>query len=521
MKRPRRADSTGPARSGRAETRRALRRWPGPRSLSRVRFVTAVLAGLILAEAAVWGWYILRPDPGPSFMTDESCSHDGCHRRNAEDASIYVAVDGSQVQQEEPIAVAAGDPFEVDFHFTGMVGDPGRFTRVGMEIVVPDAPPWTVSAGTLAYPGEWSSSGLGATLWSPTWDRATNGDGATIADWVQSPDRPNAYYLSWARTVVAAPLGEEFILRNTVSDQGTNGGPDEDRDRDGIASHAGADALITVPSDAEPGLHQVEISGVGHTSEGKRAKVSATITVSVTRPLDLAPSVTERSVTGTEVYREFCTGCHGTTPNTSLLTKLNEGEAEVAEAIRKGSPGMSPFASAEGGPLSEDEIQAVVEYLMNQAELARVPGARPIPHDVAAATDCLACHGGDQLPQGHSSYSSDRCLSCHQQGPDWMKGPAIVHSLEGHRDCLRCHVPGSSIGVPVTHSGRTNDVCLVCHVPGPDIPPIPHALPPEPICLLCHGPDGKAPLPPSHEGRAEDVCVSACHRPASNPSPAP
>lgn len=507
MRRYRRVDRMGPARRAPAGSGGVSRSWRGRRTLSRFWLVISILGGLILAEAAVWGWFAFGPEPGPSVMTDEGCSRGGCHDRTADDASIYVAVDGEEVLPTQPVSVTAGDPFEVDFHFTGMVGDPGRFGRVGMEIVVPDEPPWRVEAGTLAHPEKWSLSELGGNLWSPTWDRAANGDGATVAGWVRSPDRPNAYYMSWVMTVTAAPVGQEFIFRNTVSDQGADG----ERDPDGIGGHAGADALITVPLDAEPGLHQVEISGVGHTLKGKRARVSATVVVAVTRPLRVAPTVTERRLLGVDVYGEYCTGCHGGTPNRGLVQMLNKGEVAIAQAVREGTATMPAHASTEGGPLSEEEVQALVQYLLDQYELAQVSGPSPVPHDVAGASDCLACHGGEGLPEGHSGYNSGQCLDCHRQGPEWMKGPPIVHSLEMQQDCLRCHVPGAAIGVPATHTGRTGQTCLVCHVPGAEKPDIPHAVPPQAICLTCHGPESRSPLPPSHEGRGEDVCLT-CHR---------
>jgi cytochrome c5 len=514
MRRYRKTERPGPAGRALAGSGGTSRFWIGRRTLRRRWLVLSVLVGLVLAELAVWGWYVLRPEPGPSVMTAESCSRSGCHTRDAEEASIFVAVDGSAILPNQPVDVKAGDPFEVDFHFTGVVGDPDRFSRVGMEIVVPEDPPWRVSAGTLGHPEEWSLSGLGANLWSPAWDRADNGNGPTIAEWVQSPDRPNAYYLSWgataATTVATIPVGEESILRNTISDRG---GADSG-DPDGIAGHSGADALITVPMDTKPGLYQVEISGVGHTSSGKRGKVSAMITVSVTEPLSPAPASTTERISAVDVYQEYCTGCHGATPNTALIERLTIGEAAIAQAIREGTDSMPPYASSAGGPLSEEEIQGLVQYLLNRAELAQVPGARPIPHDIAGASDCLSCHGGNKLPDGHDTYDSGDCLRCHNQGPEWMKGPPMVHSPEVGQDCLRCHVAGAAIGVPATHAGRTNETCQLCHQPGPQIPTIPHAIPPQLICLTCHGPQGQVPVPASHAGRGEDVCL-ACHRRSS------
>jgi hypothetical protein len=315
-------------------------------------------------------------------MTNESCSRSGCHTRSADDATIFVAVDGEQVLPNRPVRVTAGDPFEVDFHFSGIVGDPARFSRVGMEIVTPEDA-WRVTEGTLAHPESWSPTGMGPYRWSPAWDRADNGAGATVTEWVQSPDRPNAYYLSWNRTVVGAPIVGEFVLRNTVSDRGAA----EEGDPDGIAGHSGTDALITVPLDAEPGVYHVEVSGIGHTPKGKRARVSATIAIAVTKPLTTAPASVVRRPSAVDVYQQRCSGCHGATPNTALLERLSAGEAAVARALREGTDSMRPFAATEGGPLDEEEIHGLVKYLLEQGELARIPGPRPVP----TTSPCVRC----------------------------------------------------------------------------------------------------------------------------------
>ena len=506
MRRYRRVNEEGPAGRAPGLTGGAPLR-VDRRTLRRPWLFLSILVGFVLAEATVWGWFALRPEPGPSVMTNESCG--SCHTRSADDATIFVAVDGEQVLPNRPVRVMAGDPFEVDFHFSGVVGDPARFSRVGMEIVTPEDAAWSVTEGTLAHPEGWSPAALGVERWSPAWDRADNGAGPTVAEWLQSPDRPNAYYLSWDRNVAVDPVVGEFVLRNTVSDRGAV----DEGDPDGIAGHSGADALITVPLDAEPGVYHVEVSGIGHTPKGKRANVSATIAVAVTKPLTTAPASAERRPSAVDLYQQNCSGCHGATPNTALLERLSAGEGAIARALRVGTASMRPFAAAEGGPLDEEEIHALVKYLLEQAELARIPGPRPIPHDIATASDCLSCHGDDIAVVGHQAYSADACTSCHRQGPDWMRGPPMVHSPEVGADCLRCHLPSASIGVPATHAERGNETCRLCHTPGPRIPPVPHSVPPQLLCLTCHGPQGELPVSQSHEDRGEDICL-ACHRPA-------
>lgn len=514
MRRYRRVDRARPAGRAPPAPHGLSRFWRGRRPLPRFWLIAAVILALILAEGGVWGFFALRPQPPATVMTNESCSRKGCHTRLNDDANIFVAVDGREVLPNQPVPVMVGDPFEVDFHFAGMLGDPSRFSRVGMEILVPaQEPVWEVTYGTGSHPATWSPEYVGSAHWSPTWDRAANGDGPTLAEWVRSPDRANAYYLSWSREAAATATGLDLVMANTTSDLG----PLDQADRDGLANHAGADALIIVSEGTAPGVYHVEVSGIGHTEDGRMAKVSTTIAVTVTAPLGRNGAPAGRPPSGRDLYGQYCKGCHGATPNTALRRKLNKGEAEIAASVRDGKGKMEAFGATAGGPLSEEQLQAVVRYLLNEAELGSRSGSPAIPHSLEGRSDCWACHRQGAMlptPSGHEGYTLERCTGCHRQGPAWMTGPPIVHSLDVGTDCLRCHSRWGSIGVPDTHDGRTDPTCLVCHTPGAAIPPIPHAVQQDFLCLTCHGQGGIDPVPASHEGRGEEVCRD-CHRPAS------
>jgi len=194
--------------------------------------------------------------------------------------------------------------------------------------------------------------------------------------------------------------------------------------------------------------------------------------------------------------------------------------------------------------LDAPAIQALVEP-------PPVPGSgepRPVPHPIAARTDCDVCHASDAVrpfPADHAGYDQTLCTQCHQptlveegSQPEAVSIPPIPHSLEGRRDqCLTCHGEGGFRPYPADHMGRTTETCLSCHQPAeelsqpaasgeaepsatPESEPaagpaaIPHSLEGRDDCLLCHKSDGVKPFPADHEGRTSEMC-QACHKPQS------
>jgi nitrate/TMAO reductase-like tetraheme cytochrome c subunit len=172
-----------------------------------------------------------------------------------------------------------------------------------------------------------------------------------------------------------------------------------------------------------------------------------------------------------------------------------------------------------------------------------VPGsgeAHPVPHPIAARTDCRVCHALDGVipfPDDHTSYEDNLCIDCHEPimtvgnvELERIPAPPIPHTLEGRRDqCLVCHGADAFRPYPADHVGRSTSSCLSCHeqvtpvqvgaapaeqpaAAGPA--PIPHTLEGRDNCLVCHDLGGLKPFPADHAGRSTDTCTT-CHQPAA------
>ena len=131
----------------------------------------------------------------------------------------------------------------------------------------------------------------------------------------------------------------------------------------------------------------------------------------------------------------------------------------------------------------------------------REPGTgqpNPVPHPIAADTNCLNCHGPEGVipaPESHASFDITMCTQCHestltQQTPATGGSstpeanatvqatvpaaagglPAIPHSLQGRDDCVMCHGESGIKPFPADHAGRTSDQCQACHKPGQAAP---------------------------------------------------
>jgi len=67
------------------------------------------------------------------------------------------------------------------------------------------------------------------------------------------------------------------------------------------------------------------------------------------------------------------------------------------------------------------------------------------------------------------------------------QGPEILHLMEGHSECSRCHGADGVRPTPLSHAGFTDERCRDCHAPGPQ-PQLPKENPPvgDSYCLNCH-----------------------------------
>ena len=77
---------------------------------------------------------------------------------------------------------------------------------------------------------------------------------------------------------------------------------------------------------------------------------------------------------GKELFARQCASCHG--PDGTALPTANlksgsflreRGAQELALATAQGKGGMPPFGTAKGGPLSEQQVKSIVDYLVSTA----------------------------------------------------------------------------------------------------------------------------------------------------------
>lgn len=92
-----------------------------------------------------------------------------------------------------------------------------------------------------------------------------------------------------------------------------------------------------------------------------------------------------RGKTGQALFQADCAMCHGSSAQGAVAKGLLEGDfsqethlANLRRVITEGSPNtptMPPFGQAHGGPLNEDEIESLINYLRYEAMLAQQQAA--------------------------------------------------------------------------------------------------------------------------------------------------
>lgn len=149
---------------------------------------------------------------------------------------------------------------------------------------------------------------------------------------------------------------------------------------------------------------------------------------------------------GRNLYVQSCVSCHGENGNQVPGANLgsadylsSRGDEALIKATTEGKGGMPPFGKTKGGPLADEGIQAIIEYLKTKAGVGGGAAAAPAAGGI----------------------------------------PGIPHSLADRKECLACHNTGGLRPFPADHAGRTNDFCQNCHKPqsaaaaAPEATPVP------------------------------------------------
>ncbi|MEO7330773.1 MAG: c-type cytochrome [Minicystis sp.] len=153
----------------------------------------------------------------------------------------------------------------------------------------------------------------------------------------------------------------------------------------------------------------------------------------------------ERYAVGAASFGRYCALCHGVdatgyaadhAPSLVSATYLESASDEmIARGIREGRPGtaMAPYAKARGGPIDDDEIEALITFLRERhPSRVRLPST-PIAGDIVRgealfAETCQRCHGS-RLVRGDAVHLANPALL--SAASDAFLRYAIVHGHPG------------------------------------------------------------------------------------------
>lgn len=174
---------------------------------------------------------------------------------------------------------------------------------------------------------------------------------------------------------------------------------------------------------------KVITSGGGHVTMPVWGDVLTTEQLDALVAYTLAAGKGEGSQAGAKLFADNCVGCHGQFgeggPNPTragdIIAPISSAEFlktrddnTLSSIISQGQPnfGMSPFGASYGGPLSDDEIGAVVAFIRSWEANPPVE----LPPEVAPAQAALS---GGQI-------FADVCARCHGDSGEGGIGPALA-----------------------------------------------------------------------------------------------
>jgi mono/diheme cytochrome c family protein len=146
------------------------------------------------------------------------------------------------------------------------------------------------------------------------------------------------------------------------------------------------------------------------------------------------PTLPSQVMSFAELYSQFCAGCHGTNGRLGAARPLNDPvylaivpQPRLRLIIAQGVPGtaMPGFAAAAGGPLTEAQLDALLDGMLQRWSRPLPSLDAPLPPYTAAAKapdDTLAGQ-----PERGLQVFGEACASCHgADGTGGAKAGSVV-----------------------------------------------------------------------------------------------
>ncbi len=166
--------------------------------------------------------------------------------------------------------------------------------------------------------------------------------------------------------------------------------------------------------------------------------------------VSISPKVQDTLITGQELFRLNCAGCHGTDlggnpPNYPALTDIKDKltKEEIRIQIKKGKGMMPPMSH-----LSDNEINAIVNYLFGEngnEQVTMVAALSPIEQgEMLFKSNCAGCHrasSNDPKPQNSGTQM------CSMMEPAVLAGASKRFTKEEFLNILEtgpCYMPSFS-----------------------------------------------------------------------------
>ncbi len=153
------------------------------------------------------------------------------------------------------------------------------------------------------------------------------------------------------------------------------------------------------------------------------------------------------------LYANICATCHG--PKGGLLARFDlsskafwdaAGQRNVVKSVMEGTGGMPPLGQSRGGPLTDNQAQAIIAFLKTKAiegDKAPPPATQTPGPSSATAQPTPSQQSGGQKPQPAQAPLNS------QHDKDWATNHARFVMANGAGDCYKCH---------------DNKYCVNCHI---------------------------------------------------------